>query len=130
DMLPFLLSVGHHVYAVLANPVFDAICFLIIIGAEIHAMRHNHIQTVEAKKQTTLADDTYNLFKEYFETTEKRKADWREAQRKSRAAKKERAAATEPEVESAPEEPVPPPPPNGKVPPLPLPEEDEETETP
>ena len=130
-MLPGLFTVWQHIYALLANSAFDSSCLLVIILAEIHAIYHDRIQTQEAKKQTTLAADTYSLYKTYFETTEKRKADWREAQRKSRAAKKERAQAVpEPEVETPetpPEEPVPPPT-NGKVPPLALPEEDEETE--
>lgn len=129
-MLSDLFTVWQHVCAFLANPALDTSCLLVIILAEIHAIYHDRIQTQEAKKQTALAADTYSLYRNYFETTEKRKADWREAQRKSRALKKERAqAAPELEVEAPPEEPVPPPT-NGKVPPLALPEEDEETEVP
>ena len=127
-MLPFLLTVWHFLRPILADPVFDAVCFMVIILAEVHAVWHNRIQTKEAKKQTALADDTYKLYKTYFEVTEKRKADWREAQRRSRAAKKERlhpAPEPEPEVVEPPEEPVPPPT-NGHVPPLVLPEEEEQ----
>jgi hypothetical protein len=127
-MLPFQL--WQHIRPVLASPVFDAVCFMIIILAEAHAVWHNRIQTREAKKQTDIADDTYKLYQQYFETTEKRKADWREAQRRSRAARKEKAvAAAEPEPEAPPEEPVPAPT-NGHVPPLVLPEEEEHEEQP
>lgn len=91
-----MLPLWHLIYAALADPAFDATCLLIIIIAEIHAVYHDRIQTQEAKKQTILAADTYALYKNYFETTEKRKADWREAQRKSRALKKERVIPSPP----------------------------------
>jgi|SRR5271157_6092205 len=125
-----LISLGHFIYKVASDPAFDATLLLLIIVSEIHAVYHDRIQTNEAKKQTAIAEDTYNLYKQYFETTEKRKADWREAQRKSRAAKRERLHATpEPEIEAPPEEPIPPPT-NGHVPPLVLPEEEEHEEQP
>src|SRR5271157_444917 len=127
-MLPFLSDLWHVIRPILADPVFDAVCFLLIILAEVHTVWHNRIQTNESKRQTALADKTYELYKTYFETTEKRKADWREAQRRSRAARKEKANPTpEPEPEAPPEEPVPQPT-NGHVPPLVLPEEDDQPE--
>jgi hypothetical protein len=123
-MLPVLLTVWHHIYAIAADPAWDSTLLFLIILAEIHAIYHDRIQTAAARSQVQIAHQTYELYKQYFETTEKRKADWREAQRRSRAAKKERLAAPEPEPvpEIPPEEPVPPPT-DGQVPPLVLPEE-------
>jgi hypothetical protein len=143
-MLPALLTVWHRIHALLVDPAFDAAALLAIIGAEIHAIFHNRIQsreakeqTREAKKQTSIANKTYELYRTYFDVTEKRKADAREAQRKSRAAKKERAA-----VESGPptdeelsvvqgivNEAEQPTPPEGEVPPpMALPDEEESEE--
>ena len=116
-----MLPVWQHIHAFLSDPAFDAVLLLIIIGAEIHAVRHDRLQTGVAKK-------TYELYRTYFDVTEKRKADWREAQRKSRAAKKERAAA-EVTVDTPPEtdQPVPP---EGEVPPpMAMPEEDGESQS-
>lgn len=89
-MLPVLLTVWHHIYALAADPAWDSTLLLLIILAEIHAIYHDRIQTEAARSQVQIAHQTYELYKQYFETTEKRKADWREAQRRSRAAKKEK----------------------------------------
>lgn len=124
-----IVVIWNSIQTMLSSTVFENICLLLIIGAEIHAIYHNHQQTMEARKQTTLADDTYKLYHNYFEVTEKRKADAREKAAATRAAKKERAANPDPPAESEIVEP--PMPPNGKVPPpMTLPDDDETPEEP
>jgi hypothetical protein len=128
-MLPVLLTIWQHTHAVAADPAFDSSLLVLIIAAEIHAVYHNRTQTNEARKQTALAEDTFRLYKDYFEVTEKRKAETREKAAATRAAKKA-AVETEPIVEPVPETPLPKPT-NGKAPPpMAMPESEEEEDVP
>ena len=105
-MLPFF----HGVHEILADPAFDTFLLLLIVLAEVHAVHQDRLHTKIAKQ-------TYELYRTYFEVTEKRKADAREKAAATRAAKK--AAVQEP---PAPPVPVPA---EGEVPPpMSIPDED------
>lgn len=94
-----MLPLWHLLIRLLSHPAFDCFLLLIIVASEGHAIYHDRQQTNEAKEQTSLANKTYELYRVYFETTEKRKAETREKAAATRAAKKQAAAADAADIE-------------------------------
>jgi hypothetical protein len=127
--MPYLCAIRD----LLADPAtaacVETLLLLIIILFEAYAIFLDHLQVREARKQTGLAKQTYELYLNYFEVTEKRKAEAREKAAATRAAK--RAAhethtlAPEPEV-SPPSLPAPEPPDGTAPPPMTLPDDEDE----
>jgi hypothetical protein len=105
----------HWIYKLFSDPataaIVDSILLLVIIGYEVVARQHDRTELLETKKQTDIAKQTYELYKAYFEVTEKRKAEARDKAAATRAAKKAAAPQTD---ESDPPLPTPP---EGEVPP-------------
>jgi len=129
-MVPIL----HAIRDLLADPALAAcvetLLLLVIIMFEAYAIFLDHLQVREARKQTGLAKQTYELYRNYFEVTEKRKAEAREKAAATRAAKRAAAhetvpVAPEPEL-SPPSFPAPEPPDGSAVPPMALPDDDDE----
>jgi hypothetical protein len=79
-----LYPILHWLHEFLADPAVDTSLLILIVFAEVHAVIHSNIQTNLARK-------TYELYKTYFEVTEKRKAEAREKAAATRAAKKQAA---------------------------------------
>ena len=96
----------HGMRGILADPAFEGSLLVVIVLAEFHAIYADRVHLAVAKK-------TYELYRTYFDVTEKRKADAREKAAATRAAKKHTPA---PEPVPEPAEP-PPTPPEGEVPP-------------
>lgn len=108
-MLPHIL---HVIHAILSDPASTGCLELLLIPIVVYEVLAHRAD----RKHLAVAKQTYELYKTYFETTEKRKAEAREKAAATRAAKK--AAA----------EPVPlPTPPDGEVPPpMSLPDDESE----
>ncbi len=100
-MLPFLSMAWSHVYALMSDPAFEGFLLLVIVGAEAHAV-------LVDRKHLAVARQTLELYRTYFEVTEKRKAEAREKAAATRAAKK--AAEAPVETPPVPAEGVVPPP--------------------
>lgn len=112
-----MLSTLHDVHELLSDPAWTGaleLLLIVIVGFEIKAARAD-------RKHIAIAKQTYELYKTYFEVTEKRKAEAREKAAATRAAKKNPQPAPVPEPE--PQPPTLP----GEVPPLiAMPEEEAE----
>ncbi len=106
----------HGLHELLADPAFEGFMLVVIVLAEIHAI-------VKDRQHLAVARKTYDLYKTYFDVTEKRKAESREKAAATRAAKKHVAT-----LESVSDTVEPPPtPPEGEVPPpMTMPEDEHE----